>query len=1847
MRDKRLAFPSLSSFLLLLFFSLLCSSVHASVVYVRGNGTDSDKCGTMASPCSSLSYSIGRAAAEAGTSSAASVLLLSDVYAGSAGVVVRDATMEVDGRGFSLLCKEGVMQGIRLVRATFRLSNLHVANCAPQQGLLSGWNSIVTISGSIFRNCSFVSNGVYGGVIASVLGPRSRLSVSTSLFSVVSSSMGSGGVMWAGGYAVEVDDCVFNNTGTIHSASNLTEGGGAFMFSPLSPFTPAWLSSTDKEGVEADMQRGTNVWMNVTTSVFASTYAIPTDQATAGGGGGGILVTSTSNSGKIDMLTLTIRGCSFDRVKYDGLASSSALPGLPSTTGGAIGIALYGNTTDNATAKAVVSTNNTFKYADAFGSATVITDCSAVGGAIGISCAPYCANLTIDIKGDTYESANVAASATSGESVTAGGAIGILLERGVLTGTYHTDWRMVGAGSTRITISDCTFANTSVLSLNADAGANYGGAVGVIMCAGMFEGMQTCSVEVDATIINCIFKHAQVVSALGGGGAIGVSTGSYSPRSIRLRVLDSTINSGSVTLTKLGGGGGVMLGGPRAQTITYVRVEGCAFIRTHVTLEKGEIPDIMPFGGGAVLMRVSDQSNAGSSVVFEYKQNAHFAATLMSSQQLYPRDSIGGGGAVGIIDLGYTSSVNWTVTFDLNFFDQCEMLVLAPGGGGSIFMSFFRVASSAFTAAALTVIDVDITMTRNAYLDSAAAIMQFGGGGGVMMNFHGFQQADRVKALFVNNQYQRGGSFGGEGGGGALLMYADSCVNSSMDFNITGDITMQPRAAVVSRGGGGGYAFIMSISQFPLRLHLQDVLVAGSSTVAEFGGGGGMLVLMDNPTNHTQIHLSNCTFQYDQAITRSGSGGGGGVLVLVLEGRYSLTTMYDILDLHIVDTNFIGCYVESTETGTASGGGLSIVNLAVNVMLTKCKFHENVAFNGGAFFVSRVPTSGIASTVLLDGVSFYRNIADGLGGAVFFPSTVLSFAPFTATLGNCNFTSNLASEGAHIYGVNVGIRHIPSTTSTFYMTYTKNLVYLKNSNDQSIDVTGFDVVCPIGAQVAAEDTYASKGTTVLLSCSTCASGSFLLESGTSLNGLRCVSCFSGGAFLIENAVANRRLRGADCTGGGDDLRAVHGYWADVETLRQETNKSDVSDSITFYYCPLGQCCVNTSCSLGLTCAPHRSGRLCSQCDEGYGEVFLSGTCRRNAECNDGVWALPAVVVLALLYCILLLILPQSGGSGSFKIFTYYYQIVGLLLSPAEWGFLMARASALLSILSLSVAELNAQGSWQGVCLWPGMTQLGSIMLEFGLPVLLFLCLGIICGVHLSFVVILRTIGTKRAYAGQSWPRFVRDRIEAMLARHSVGGVGERGGEERESRVDTNTSVFESERSMNEVEKGEDGRAKSGGGGGRKGFLRESLRHHYSKALHAVRERYAGATFTILLVVYSTLVKTSFKLLQCEEIGGKSVLYHATDVECYQIWQKLLIVVVVLLLLPYPFYVAAYARRIRIRAAQIDFLRQEKRRLTKAKNKWKRARRITRVKSFLSRRISLMFGYGAKKEKGEEDGEGEGEGEEGDSQREESERGEGVARMKVDEVNGGENSSEEAPLCDKKSGHSDHVTGDGSGGREGAHPSPSSDIQLDGSGRGEEESEKNKLEFIPNFARTVMTRGLSDSDRAILAVYEGPFRDARRWWEVVLMLRRAVLIALYTLFFGSNGSVFTQALVMASACAVVVATHILLRPYRERRAQHSESVFLFFLLVISIIQIRRGVMVDEGIPAEAFATGPWTTALNYAQLVLLIIPAVFFVSLFLYRVCTAAMKRRRGKRRKREEEGFGLENRRKGRELNLR
>jgi len=134
--------------------------------------------------------------------------------------------------------------------------------------------------------------------------------------------------------------------------------------------------------------------------------------------------------------------------------------------------------------------------------------------------------------------------------------------------------------------------------------------------------------------------------------------------------------------------------------------------------------------------------------------------------------------------------------------------------------------------------------------------------------------------------------------------------------------------------------------------------------------------------------------------------------------------------------------------------------------------------------------------------------------------------------------------------------------------------------------------------------------------------------------------------------------------------------------------------------------------------------------------------------------------------------------------------------------------------------------------------------------------------------------------------------------------------------------------------------------------------------------------------------------------------------------------------------------------------------------------------------------------------------------------------------------------------------------------------------------------------------------AALVVLEWPYRPTRRWWECVRLFRRFVMVGIYALITDP----YLRSLGLCVTCALVLVSHMHFRPFNEELAYFAETVSLFLLFALSLVNIRTGALATAGVSGLMGDVQTHTAAgMDYVILVCTFIPIIYSALILLYSV----------------------------------
>ena len=192
--------------------------------------------------------------------------------------------------------------------------------------------------------------------------------------------------------------------------------------------------------------------------------------------------------------------------------------------------------------------------------------------------------------------------------------------------------------------------------------------------------------------------------------------------------------------------------------------------------------------------------------------------------------------------------------------------------------------------------------------------------------------------------------------------------------------------------------------------------------------------------------------------------------------------------------------------------------------------------------------------------------------------------------------------------------------------------------------------------------------------------------------------------------------------------------------------------------------------------------LCGDCVPGFAAAFGTDECVEDSSCDASPWFFPVLALGGLCYLALVLMVPVNSHP-LWKSTTYFLQIVPLIVRLTHnpvFGVVLALFSLEPSILGVHVK----------VCLWPGLTPLHKMALNYLLPFLLLIELSAVYiarmfgGIGISRIV--RAINERKRKQGGGGG-FRGNKGEPVLQRTSYAGQHwtERCGEQEQSHRDRN------------------------------------------------------------------------------------------------------------------------------------------------------------------------------------------------------------------------------------------------------------------------------------------------------------------------------------------------------------------------------------------------------------------------------------------------------------------------------
>ncbi len=432
------------------------------------------------------------------------------------------------------------------------------------------------------------------------------------------------------------------------------------------------------------------------------------------------------------------------------------------------------------------------------------------------------------------------------------------------------------------------------------------------------------------------------------------------------------------------------------------------------------------------------------------------------------------------------------------------------------------------------------------------------------------------------------------------------------------------------------------------------------------GDKGAAIFASSTDTQNSVLHISFSRFLQNIATT-SGAA---------VHSELSSTKMEIGLTIVCVETDIFDNIIEE-DSFDRSGGAIVVAAFdafsKASILIVSCRLQNNTSQNYGGALALYLYES---TFVQIESSAFINNTAGGsrnsFGGAcyIFLTKGVDAFRHTgTIQLNKCVFTSNIATEGGSLFQtskhslitkLNVENTtfvccHISSSDFIFLKMIStfKNVRFYYNFQQSDFAVLGVnlrpdgshlldnvlyschlaDIVIQLDSISPVVETDANMSVnqsddwknTLTIFCSKCTSN--YLSIGNSTTHIALSSKISNHSSHISGPqhIVKTESSCHSCPFGGQCMngvvKALSNFWGYRE-----------GNSFVFVSCPLQYCCngIDVLCDSFDSCAPHRIGKLCGQCEKGFTESLMSTVCIPDQQCNDW-WLWLVAFLLALGY----------------------------------------------------------------------------------------------------------------------------------------------------------------------------------------------------------------------------------------------------------------------------------------------------------------------------------------------------------------------------------------------------------------------------------------------------------------------------------------------------------------------------------------------------------------------------------------------------------------------------------------
>jgi hypothetical protein len=377
---------------------------------------------------------------------------------------------------------------------------------------------------------------------------------------------------------------------------------------------------------------------------------------------------------------------------------------------------------------------------------------------------------------------------------------------------------------------------------------------------------------------------------------------------------------------------------------------------------------------------------------------------------------------------------------------------------------------------------------------------------------------------------------------------------------------------------------------------------------------------------------------------------------------------------------------------------------------------------------------------------------------------------------------------------------------------------------------------------------------------------------------------------------------------GNSTHVVQGYWTPpVNVVAKQISKPLVVPCLPDYCCPNQISCSiitytyqyegdkshNEPCSVGCpidktqyngsaVCTKNRdpTSLLCSLCLPGYSAVFGSASCRKCP--NSNTLYIVGIFAMSFLMLIVYARLPLRPSSrGIFVVTSFFFQTVGMVTLYMR-DSIYAYPKVVTGLFELNLSP------FPGICVVSGLKDIDKLWLNFSSPFILIFSFFAATGIYILAVPCTPSVCDLRS---------IRYSLSCLCP------VNDRKTTARQRRAVTEGADMVADEQENADQP--------------QGPHRRLIQRNASMGLK--EERYAkiaqsqSSVFIILLLLcYSSFLRTTMELLDCIEVGefGLRLYAAAEDLKCYDTQQVYLVIYLGVVLIPFPFVTELYRRHLK-------------------------------------------------------------------------------------------------------------------------------------------------------------------------------------------------------------------------------------------------------------------------------------------------------------------------------------------------